>query len=156
MFVRFFIFFDPYEKILDKEQVMREDSCIIIYNVSLWDLITRGFIAHQDVDENGSVSDDVRRDAETRYRAIERRPTETMHRYGISEMRCRPQPATTATVCIPEVDTYEYKCCVCMTNPRTYAFDPCFHLCVCNRCVEQLAFCPICRKKVVTARRIWW
>lgn len=62
-------------------------------------------------------------------------------------------------------------CVICLDEPKIYAVEPCFHLCLCEACVESLALphahgtsklkapsgivCPICRQGAQSARRVY-
>ncbi len=51
-------------------------------------------------------------------------------------------------------------CCVCLERPKTDAFDPCGHRCVCGQCARQILAsadpkCPICRKETTRTIRIF-
>ena len=48
------------------------------------------------------------------------------------------------------------RCCICLTNPKTHAIQPCGHWCLCPTCVstvENGGKCPLCRKDVETVLR---
>ena len=51
------------------------------------------------------------------------------------------------------------ECVVCMDAPKNCVLMPCFHLCVCMRCGKRLRAdsgkCPICRKVIRKARRVY-
>ena len=51
-------------------------------------------------------------------------------------------------------------CVICLDEPRTHAFVPCYHRCVCEKCCRQVcagasASCPICRVDIAQAVRIF-
>ena len=51
-------------------------------------------------------------------------------------------------------------CVVCMDMPRKYLAVPCFHWCLCHRCVEllktkQATRCPVCRAEVSDWKRVY-
>lgn len=56
---------------------------------------------------------------------------------------------------IPE-DVVVQKCCICYTMPRSHAFSPCFHLCVCSTCSSRLSQCPVCRTEISDVHRIYF
>jgi len=39
-------------------------------------------------------------------------------------------------------------CKVCLTNEKSVAFDPCGHVCTCERCASKIDKCPICRAPI--------
>jgi len=51
------------------------------------------------------------------------------------------------------------QCIVCNDEPRSIAFVPCGHLCVCqscaSKCITQSGSCPICNQKTATTMRIY-
>ena len=51
----------------------------------------------------------------------------------------------------------EENCTVCYDNPRTHAFIPCGHLCVCGDCAERGEFsrCIMCRVPASSLQRIY-
>lgn len=61
-----------------------------------------------------------------------------------------------------EVRTDEKGCVVCFEKPRSHAFVPCGHLCVCETCAPRFAnsctgtiSCPLCRQEVRVVTRIF-
>jgi len=51
------------------------------------------------------------------------------------------------------------RCCICLTNPKTHAIQPCGHCCLCPTCVsrvENRGKCPICRGDVERVQRIYY
>jgi len=51
----------------------------------------------------------------------------------------------------------EKECVVCLDQPRTYVVLDCMHLCLCGDCAaEQNKKCPICTKKVITVKRVFF
>ena len=48
------------------------------------------------------------------------------------------------------------RCCICFTNRKTHAIQPCGHLCLCPTCAGGTwRKCPLCRKNVVEVQRIY-
>ena len=50
------------------------------------------------------------------------------------------------------------RCCICLTNPKTHAIQPCGHRCLCPTCVstvENRGKCPLCRGNVEAVLRIY-
>lgn len=136
--------------------------------VSLAELVTMGFISEDAVQENGHVDERIRSAAEREYlQRIPRRPTTAPP----SSRRPRPLPRTTRTssahvhrIQVRQANVGEQRtprrtvvdtCCICYTNDRDHAVDPCFHLCVCAACAQRITRCPICREDVVQMRRIY-
>jgi hypothetical protein len=50
----------------------------------------------------------------------------------------------------------EKECVVCLDKPRTHVIFDCMHLCLCGDCTEQNKKCPICTKKIVQVRRVFF
>uniref|UniRef100_A0AC34GR17 RING-type domain-containing protein n=1 Tax=Panagrolaimus sp. ES5 TaxID=591445 RepID=A0AC34GR17_9BILA len=46
-------------------------------------------------------------------------------------------------------------CLLCCSQPKEYAFMPCFHLIACKECAEKCSECPICRKTVNSTLKIF-
>ena len=68
-----------------------------------------------------------------------------------------------ATLAVSEEIVYNQviadQCVICL-EPRTHAFGPCGHFCVCETCYPAIlgsvpALCPVCREPVEDARRIF-
>jgi len=60
----------------------------------------------------------------------------------------------------PSIDEEEQVCVICLAQPKTHAFVPCGHRCVCQGCGEEMmnsehAACPICRAKVTQMLKIF-
>ena len=145
--------------------------------VSLAELLTLGLISEDAVQQNGHVSEDVRRAAEREYmQRTPRRPSTAPPVSRIPSTRPppmtpRPLPRTTRTSSAhihrlqlrrdnagtertprrTALDT----CCICYAKDRTHAVDPCFHLCVCESCAARITKCPIGREEIVQMRRIF-
>ena len=49
----------------------------------------------------------------------------------------------------------DHACCICKGRPRTFAFAPCFHMCVCGACAVKVVQCPLCRHPIHARHRIW-
>jgi hypothetical protein len=45
-------------------------------------------------------------------------------------------------------------CVVCLDNPKTTAFSPCGHRCVCETCATKLQNCPLCGEEVTATLKI--
>lgn len=54
-------------------------------------------------------------------------------------------------------DACAAECVVCLSAPASHALVPCFHLCVCVACANQLnpPRCPLCRRNCTSAQRIF-
>jgi len=52
----------------------------------------------------------------------------------------------------------EKECVVCLDRPRTHVIFDCMHLCLCEDCTAQIPSkkCPICTKKVISVRRVFF
>ena len=54
---------------------------------------------------------------------------------------------------------YHYFHCPYCSEPKTYVFDPCGHVCCCKDCAEQLMTtlkkCPMCREVVTKHLRVY-
>ncbi|MBL6833635.1 MAG: RING-HC finger protein [Candidatus Actinomarina sp.] len=52
------------------------------------------------------------------------------------------------------------ECVICMNSPKTHAFIPCGHRCVCKKCGESCIDnnykCPLCRKKTTGIIKIYF
>lgn len=51
------------------------------------------------------------------------------------------------------------ECVVCIRAPKTHAFVPCGHLCVCQQCVPMMMIkkrCPICRQKATQVIKVFF
>ena len=51
------------------------------------------------------------------------------------------------------------RCCICFTNRKTHAIQPCGHRCLCPTCVstvENRGKCPLCRRNVEAVHRIYY
>lgn len=46
-------------------------------------------------------------------------------------------------------------CCICRDREKTHAPYPCFHMCMCEGCSEQVETCPLCRCPVGSVHRIF-
>ncbi|KAF9434948.1 hypothetical protein BGZ76_007144 [Entomortierella beljakovae] len=49
-----------------------------------------------------------------------------------------------------------HKCRICFENFSTHAVIPCFHLVMCEGCVNQVEDCIICRVPKIDVQRIYW
>ena len=53
----------------------------------------------------------------------------------------------------------EAACVVCLEAPKTHAFLPCMHRCVCAMCAADVTDgkgeCPLCRRKAKDVRRVY-
>eukprot|EP00235_Prasinoderma_singulare_P002757 CAMPEP_0119165658 /NCGR_PEP_ID=MMETSP1315-20130426/5283_1 /TAXON_ID=676789 /ORGANISM="Prasinoderma singularis, Strain RCC927" /LENGTH=631 /DNA_ID=CAMNT_0007158955 /DNA_START=126 /DNA_END=2021 /DNA_ORIENTATION=- len=54
----------------------------------------------------------------------------------------------------------ERECVICLDKPRTHAFLPCMHRCVCADCAvkcmqEGSPHCPLCRSMAIDCRAVW-
>jgi len=47
------------------------------------------------------------------------------------------------------------RCVICFENPKTHAFIPCGHRCVCDTCQQEIIQCPLCRLYVEKAVKIY-
>jgi len=52
----------------------------------------------------------------------------------------------------------EKECVVCLDRPRTHVIFDCMHLCLCEECTLQIPSkkCPICTKKVISVKRVFF
>mmetsp|Transcript_35631 Transcript_35631/g.80456 ORF Transcript_35631/g.80456 Transcript_35631/m.80456 type:complete len:409 (+) Transcript_35631:155-1381(+) len=73
----------------------------------------------------------------------------------------QPSPAALA-VALPSTDEDILNCVICLATPKTHAFVPCGHRCVCEKCSQailsaggQEALCPLCRAAVQDAMHIF-
>lgn len=107
-------------------------------SMSLFDFIVAGVLNENDVNEDGHVDEEVRKNAEKEYHKKKRRQ--------------RPQSAGSQRQTENEV----LKCTICFTENRSHAFVPCFHFYTCQNCSSQVSQCPICRKEVIWTQRIWY
>ena len=41
-----------------------------------------------------------------------------------------------------------YRCSVCLERPKNIILQPCFHFCLCSKCLIKLDKCPICRDDI--------
>ena len=41
-----------------------------------------------------------------------------------------------------------YRCTVCLERPKNIILQPCFHFCICSKCLLKLDKCPICRDEI--------
>ncbi|CAE8618720.1 unnamed protein product [Polarella glacialis] len=63
----------------------------------------------------------------------------------------RPQAEPPSSEQVPEDEDEELLCVICMALPKTHAFIPCGHRCVCGGCASAIvgvrsgAACPVCR-----------
>mmetsp|Transcript_53068 Transcript_53068/g.153013 ORF Transcript_53068/g.153013 Transcript_53068/m.153013 type:complete len:147 (+) Transcript_53068:1177-1617(+) len=73
---------------------------------------------------------------------------------GHRPLRCR----------VPDPQDDEEQCCVvCLANPKSHAFVPCGHRCVCGVCSQEIlhkgvrdgASCPVCRAPATGALHIF-
>ena len=47
-------------------------------------------------------------------------------------------------------------CIICLDNERNILFNPCHHICCCNRCVNNLNnMCPVCRQEIQSRTRVY-
>ena len=46
-------------------------------------------------------------------------------------------------------------CCICLDSPSTHATAPCGHLIYCEKCVQTLRFCAMCRSPIKSFIRIY-
>ena len=65
------------------------------------------------------------------------------------ELRSRPSAPPIAAAAASREGEEENLCCICLVNPRTHAFVPCGHRCVCVDCttgvMDNSRRCPMCR-----------
>ena len=48
----------------------------------------------------------------------------------------------------------EEKCVICFEENPSYLFEPCFHLCCCEKCSSKLENCPLCGKELLLV--VWF
>lgn len=46
-------------------------------------------------------------------------------------------------------------CCVCQRRPALIFFIPCKHLCMCAKCSESVAMCPLCRAEIQERHQVF-
>jgi len=69
------------------------------------------------------------------------------------------QPASASSNDDPKDGSQIGECIVCLQNPKTHAFVPCGHLCVCQGCVHPTMLkrkCPICRQRATQAIKVFF
>jgi hypothetical protein len=49
----------------------------------------------------------------------------------------------------------EHACKICFDAEVDVILLPCAHLCICNQCAPCLTVCPICRTRIVEAKRVF-
>ena len=103
--------------------------------ISLVDLVLADCLSESDVRPDGSVDEQVRALAERAF--VTSRPVTAPPR-----RRALPRERITS-------------CCVCFTRSREFAFEPCFHMCVCGPCAAKLTRCPMCRATIQRTMRIF-
>lgn len=103
--------------------------------VSLWQLVEKGYIDDSVISVNGRVN------------AIHLKNAEEAYLRNEIEPQTRPPPKP--------VQTKGQQCCVCLSKEKTYAFAPCFHMCMCGDCSKRVNRCPICRTPAQGRHRIW-
>ncbi|KRW99133.1 hypothetical protein PPERSA_02965 [Pseudocohnilembus persalinus] len=54
-----------------------------------------------------------------------------------------------------EQPQYQYPCIQCNKNERAYAFIPCLHFNVCEKCVENMSNCKICGKIIQEKLKVY-
>jgi hypothetical protein len=47
------------------------------------------------------------------------------------------------------------KCCICLTNNSSVILLPCGHICSCFKCSRTLLRCPLCRKDILSKKKIF-
>ena len=47
-------------------------------------------------------------------------------------------------------------CVICMDAPLEMVLVPCGHMCVCESCSRQIISCPMCRKTVDNAVKVFF
>ncbi len=76
----------------------------------------------------------------------------------IFEARQRRSQETAPTV--PSSERSSNECVICLGPPKTHAFIPCGHLCVCGSCaatsIERSDSCPLCRKRAIRVSQIFF
>lgn len=130
------------------------------FTVSLWDLIARGYISFEHVDSNGKVDQTVITQAQEIY--LRDHPQEQPTSHFTSRIPWNRSRDLIASHCISSSQTnrtnaisVDNTCCVC-TNPKTHAFSPCYHYCICETCSHRITDrCPICRVAIKGCHRIW-
>mmetsp|Transcript_51373 Transcript_51373/g.94964 ORF Transcript_51373/g.94964 Transcript_51373/m.94964 type:complete len:449 (+) Transcript_51373:147-1493(+) len=80
------------------------------------------------------------------------------HAGSPSRMACAAAPA----VAVASTDDDILSCVICLAKPKTHAFVPCGHRCVCESCSLEVlstsgqeALCPLCRTAVHEAMQIF-
>jgi len=48
-----------------------------------------------------------------------------------------------------------FDCVICQDAPKSMAFIPCGHFCVCEKCSQEISHCPVCRSDCQTKIRIY-
>lgn len=136
--------------------------------VDMWELVIKGYITEDSVQEDGTVDPHIQEEAERRYLSdgerpqsaptLQRPPWIPTSRRSVSfgrenklKSRLRSQTPAPATVPVSSDD----HCCICLHRKKTHAFAPCFHMCTCEQCSLRLISCPICRTQVISRHRIY-
>ena len=60
----------------------------------------------------------------------------------------------------PAADADETLCVLCFDGPKDHIILPCFHVCVCEACANQLTqmskpSCPICRTAIQQTNKVF-
>lgn len=59
----------------------------------------------------------------------------------------------------PSINEENKNCIVCLSETSRYALNPCGHLCLCEKCVNNdkldLDICPVCRVAIISILRIY-
>ena len=148
---------------------------------SVCQLLTLGILTDADVNCDGTVAEYKRVLAERQYaelfstitrpttahplrrpRVEIQRPSTSRNAYEttahVSRIKCLQKMTVDEEDSIKNLQKRQLKldaCCVCYGRTKSYAFVPCFHLCVCEECGRKLNRCPMCREPVKTIQKIY-
>lgn len=57
-------------------------------------------------------------------------------------------------ITIPQRSTLE-TCAVCLENEKEILLEPCYHVCLCQKCSKPIEKCPICQQKITSKKRVY-
>ena len=121
-------------------------------------LFLLGLIDANDILPSGYIPEQVRQAAEEQYMRMHASAEAQPRSNEQSDRRRRAhREVQRDTDECPDRPT-ELACCVCMTQKKTHACIPCFHLCLCASCARRVGEeCPICRCQMERRPRvIYW
>ena len=132
--------------------------------VSLWDLIIKGYINDNEIDSKGNVKTPTRKRAETQFLHDHPQQHNNASKFrqrvpwknGRTEVSKRSKSFSHVKRVrdIPE-ERNHVLCCICLAKERTHVFDPCFHLCTCENCASKIATCPLCRNEIIARHKVY-